>query len=143
MAQPYRMHWRRILSKQVEIFTNTGKVLVLYIPTTGYTTNQGHYIDKFKGAQPIPDSDLIAVNIYGKFLETDAETFGDTGRYRLVKGIITVPMLYKKQLALCAYIDPYLDGSRFKKVGATVDEGRLFVTQRIESEYLTSTADVV
>lgn len=137
------MSWRRILSKQIEIFSNTGKPMTLYLVSSTYVQQQGTRDDLFANAQPIPDTNLVAVNIYGRFQETDTETYGDSGLYRSVKGVITIPMLYKTLLAKSAYVDPYLDGSRFKKAGNVVDEGRLFVTQKIQSEYLASKAAVV
>lgn len=88
-----------------------------------------------------PESDLKRIYIYGKFEETDVESYGNIGRQREVNGVITVPMLYKTLLAQAEYIDPYNDGSRFTKDGAAVDEGRLFITQSIRSLSLKSVAD--
>lgn len=94
-----------------------------------------------KDQAPLESTDIIKF-IRGKFEETDSEQDGPAGRDRKVKGIITVPMLYRSYLAMAEYIDPYLDGSRFKKSGAIVDEGRIFITQMIESVYLKNTSEV-
>jgi hypothetical protein len=109
-------------------------------PDTTYTPGQLYT----SAVDPIMDSDNYHwVYIVGKWKETDTENFDSPGRQRTVSGQITVPMIYKTLLATCEYIDPYLDGSMFLKVGASVDQGRLYVLQTIKSMSLTNPSEVV
>jgi hypothetical protein len=128
--------------QELRIFTLTGRTMLLWMQTT--PTNPTYVPGQlFNSDQDLPDSGLTQKYIRGKFEETDAESSGPEGKFRSVKGVIYVPMLYKAYLAQAEYIDPYLDGSRFKKSGAIVDEGRMFVTQSIESVSLTDPTNVV
>jgi hypothetical protein len=141
---------RRILAKQLEIFNRTGQIILLLVNNT-VTTPPTYTPGKLFSLPGSPASDIDPVEnaanytsrfIRGRFAETDVEQTNGPGRRRSVKGVITVPMLYKSILAQTEYIDPYLDGSRFIKSGAIVDESRLFATVNIESLSLTSEADV-
>lgn len=111
--------------------------------TTPSTTYAGPGYLLANDTEPSESGTTQTINIFGKFEETDALSVGDLGRERIVTGVITVPMLYKSQLAKAEYINPYNDGkSRFKKKGAIVDEGRLFVTLTIESVSLQNISEV-
>lgn len=138
-----RMSWRRILAKELQIFNATGKPMTLLLVQDGDGNVEPQVDDLINKAQPIPAQNLYPIYVYGKFEETDVQAFGNQGFYRRVVGVITIPLLFKSQLAAAAYIDPYNDGSRFKKAGAIVNEGRLFCIQTIESEFLATTGDIV
>lgn len=133
-----------MLSKQLSIFRSTGKPINLILRTTApATTYNGPGYLLTNDTEPSESATTRIINIWGKFEETDALSVGDLGRERIVKGVITVPMLYRSLLAQSEYINPYNDGkSRFKKTGAIVDEGRLFITVSIESVSLQSLSDV-
>ncbi len=138
-----RLSYRRMLQQELKIFRAAGKPMLLIVRTDAntvptYTPGQLFTSDTL----PEETTDTNHVYIYGKFDETDVEEFGTIGRKRLVKGIITVPMLYKSLLAAADFIDPYLDGSRFKKTGAIIDEGRIFCSQAITSFTLANTGEV-
>ena len=138
---------RRLMKQHLRIFDLTGQVIYLimrsapsdirsqYTPGFLFQANADYLEDD-------PNNPTSVRAIKGKFEEVNMETYGDDGRSRVVKGVISIPMLYKTLLAEAEYIDPYGDGSRFKKVGAIVDEERLFCTQQIESVSLATTADV-
>ncbi len=142
---PKRFSLRRVLRKELDIFRRTGTTINLIVrsvpPSTTYS-GPGYLLSA--DTEPTEVGSTTVVNIFGKFEEVDAQTMGATGRERLVRGVITVPMMYRKILAKTEYINPYNDGvSRFRKIGAIVDEGRLFVTQQIESVSLANVSQVV
>lgn len=135
---------RRMLNQEMRMFRNAAVTINLILRTTPpSTTYHGPGYLLQTDTEPSEATDTKTINIFAKFEETDAESMGDTGRERIVKGVITVPMLYKSLLAQAEFINPYNDGiSRFRKVGAIVDEGRLFVTQSIASVSLQNPSDV-
>jgi hypothetical protein len=138
---------RRLLKQQLRIFDMTGQTMYLIMRAnpsdirTGYTPGN-LFASTADPLEDDPNNPIVTRAVKGKFEETNVEQYDDVGRKRVVKGIVTIPMLYKSYLAQAEYIDPYGDGSRFKKTGAIVDEERLFCTQSIESVTLATTADV-
>jgi hypothetical protein len=133
-----------MMRQEARIFNLTGTTMMLYLRTDGdepapYTPGQLFSA----GEDPTDPSDYARLYVKGRFKETDDQTFGPAGHQNAVTGIITIPMLYKSILAKAEYVDPYLNGSRFVRVGAIVDEGRIFITQRIMSIYNKDTADIV
>jgi len=110
------------------------------VPAT-YTPGQNLFTSD---NDPVEDSSHYTFRyIKGQFLEDDTMVPTEVGRNRVIKGTITIPMLYKSLLAQAEYIDPFLDGSRFTKVSGVVDEGRVMATCTIQSVYLKSTSEIV
>lgn len=139
-----RFSFRRMNAKQMDIFRATGTTINLILRSTQPNTTYagpGHLLDA--DTEPDEATDTTTVNIFGQFDETDSYSVGELGRERIVKGIVTVPMLYKSLLAQAEYINPYNDGkSRFKKLGAIVDEGRMYAKVTLESVSLANRADI-
>lgn len=136
-----RFSQRRVLNLENAMFRLSGRPILLITRTDNapaYTPGQLFATD----TEPEEASTTVKRYIFAKFEETDMEEFGGSGRKRAVKGVLTVPMLYKAFLGEASYIDPYLDGSRFRKVGATVNESRSYITQAIEAFSLASPAEV-
>lgn len=138
---------RRILRRRLEIFNATGTVMQLIIRTgsgipPAYDPTVSGNLFTAESDPPEDSGDYTFRYIRGRFDETDDMEPGQAGRLRVVKGIITVPILFKSLLAQAEYIDPYLDKSRFSKTGAIINEGRTFCTVTIQSVYLTSTSEV-
>ncbi len=138
---------RKVLRKSLEIFRATGKPMKLWIRNSAAILDSATYApgNLFSNASDPIESDTNYTTrfIFGKFEEADAVTFDGPGRRRAVSGVIVVPMLYKQLLSACEYVDPYLDGSRFVKLGAIIDESRLFCTLNIRSMSLQNPSEVV
>lgn len=135
---------RRLLSKQIEIFRRTGRVIALMFRIDPqYTSDVPSelFASATEPAEVVGEFEKIY--IIGKYEEDAVEDFEAAGRIRHVKGIIIIPAIYKLQLQGCTYIDPYNDGvSRFRKVGGSIDEENVFVTQRIEAVKIKNVGEV-
>ena len=126
---------RRVFKKTMYVLRQTGKPMRMYVrnvPVNAATPAVPS--DLFTAAEePLEvDSEFTVYGFFGKFEEEDIEIRGEGGRFKQVKGTVTVPFAYRSILAKADYIDPYMDGSRFQKVGpAVVDEERLLIYQPI------------
>jgi len=140
-----RFNKRRVLEKTYYILRQTGKPMKLYVRNTPATssanTASGIPVDLFAALEEPPEvaSEFTVYGFYGKFEEEDVESRDEGGRFRQVKGLLTVPFAYRSLLAKADYIDPYGDGSRFVKYGNTVvDEERLLIYQTIQGTHFSS-----
>lgn len=132
---------RRMYQRELKMFSKTGNVMVLWIrvnPPTP-TASADLFVDD---TEPLEGAgDLKKMYIIGTFQEEATESQSAVGRLRHVRGVITIPAMYKTYLEQATYIDPYNDGSsRFRKNGSVMEEERLFVTQKIESVVLKNLA---
>lgn len=140
--------YRAINRRQLHIFNATGKVIQLIMrkdtpaPPVYDPTVSGNLFTRLE--DPPEDSNHYLYRyIKAKFEEVDALTPAEAGRQRTVKGIITVPLLFVSLLQAAEFVDPYLDGSRFVKTSAILDEGRIFATVQIQSQTLKNVANPV
>jgi hypothetical protein len=137
--------YRRVLRQELRIFNVVGKPILLYLritPDAALPFNPA--IDPFqKNEDPIELNNYTKRYIKARFVEKDTQIFDDNGRKKEVTGTITCPAIYRSLLAETEFVDPFLDGSRFVKVGAIVNEGRSMITQQIKSLYNADTSEVV
>lgn len=82
------------------------------------------------------DSDYKIYYIFASFEQDEPEEFTQAGKMAAITGTLTVPWIYRGYLAKTAYFDPYLNGSKFIKVGASIDDESILITQRVKSLYL-------
>jgi len=115
----------------------------IYVLTNPVSDNAYTPGNLFATDMDISEAALTKLFIFGEFKESDAEESGKAGRQRIVRGTLRLPILYKNVLAQAEYIDPYNDGSRFRKNGAAVDEGHMMITQSLVSVSLVNKGDVV
>ena len=75
--------------------------------------------------------------IFALFENDIVESLDQIGRESHVTGMLTIPMIYSSILKKTEYFDPYLNGSRFVRVGKpNVDDEGLFIFQAIQGEVL-------
>lgn len=87
--------------------------------------------------------EFTVYGFFGKFEEEVVESRGVGGRFKQVKGTLTVPFAYRSLLAKADYIDPYMDGSRLQKVGNTVvDEERMLIYQTVQGTTFPNTDEI-
>lgn len=136
---PTTYNVRRVKQREDAIFNRTAKTMAMLVRVTPVvlpTNTADLFVSDTEPSEAT--GDLKRYYFRGKFEETIKEEYKAGGYIRSVTAVITVPQLYRDYLASAAYIDPYLDGSRFKKCGEAVVESRLYIIQKIESVSLAS-----
>lgn len=140
-----KFSYRRIYRRSLEIFNATGKVVQLWIRTgskepSTYTPGQNLFTTN---EDPTDASGYTTRYIKAKWDEHDIMNPSELGRQSIVKGTLIVPLLYVELLAQAEFVDPLLNGSRFTKRSAIVDEGRLFASVELESISLGNISQIV
>lgn len=101
--------------------------------------------DLFAAYEEPPEvaGEFTVYGFFGKFEEDISEDRDEGGRYKQVKGLLTIPFAWRSLLAKADYIDPYNDGSRMSKIGHTVvDEERMLIYQTIQGTVFPNTDEI-
>jgi hypothetical protein len=133
---------RRIKQRTDQVFNRTAKTMAMYVRNSP-ATPPSPTADLFAAdTEPSEPGEFTKYFFRGQFKEKVEESYEAGGYVRSVKASITVPMEWRGLLAQASYIDPYLDGSRFKKVGQAIAQNRLYIIQELESVSLGSLTEV-
>lgn len=129
---------RRMNSRILYILKQVGQVVACYQQTSGFANEAANRVptDPYADNEAPPEVDYQVFYIFAQFEQDEPESLEQVGAISTVTGTLTIPWIYKSYLAKTAYFDPYLNGSRFVKVGAGVDDESVIVVQRVKSIYL-------
>lgn len=127
---------RRINSKILAITKKVGRVIACYQQAAGPTVPPKVPTDPYASAPALPDSSYTVFYIFGNFEQDEQQVIDAGGRIAAVTGTITIPWIYKTYLNNTSYFDPYLNGSKFVKMGASIDDESVTVIQKVKSIYL-------
>jgi hypothetical protein len=130
----------------MSIFKKTGKVIACYERITDPLANTQRVPARLYTENNDPAFDINNYKkyyIFAKFEQSEPETaVGIEGRTSTMYGNITIPYLWRDILNKTEFFDPFLNGSRFIKTGAAVDDESLFIVQSVQAVYLPQLGDI-
>lgn len=99
--------------------------------------------DLYDDSSSPDDVNVTLYYIFATFSSTTTEDPTDPAGLRgTVFGTLIIPYQYRDIVNRTEYFDPYLNGSKFLKVGAIVDDQGITVTQKIRAEYLPQIGEI-
>lgn len=140
---------RHIQQHSLDIIRTTGQLVACYEKRAGAgdseITNRVP-TDLYAAISPPADTPANYSKYYimALFERDIKETDDIAGRETEVTGLLTIPMIYLSIVKKTTFFDPYLNGSRFERIGRSdVDEENLFIFQAIKGVVLPDLGDVV
>lgn len=127
---------RKINSDLARIIKLNGRVIGCYLRNTLPTP--ARVPTDIYANSPSPDtSNTTLYYIYAVFQQSISEDpVADAGLVGTVKGTLTIPYSYRDILNKTEFFDPYLNGSKFIKDGAALDDQSLMIIQAVKARYL-------
>lgn len=135
---------RRVNRRTLNILRKVGRVIGCYQQISGFANEATDRVpaDPYADNAAPVEADYKLYYIFAEFVQDEPEETTQAGRVASVTGTLTIPWIYKSILAQTAYFDPYLNGSKFIKVGAAVDSQNVLITQRVKAQYLPQSPEV-
>jgi hypothetical protein len=128
---------RHINRQSLRIFRATGRQMAMYVRKDAFNpqvTVPARVPTDITAAAEVPGAvDHTLVYIFAYFDSDDQQAMESAGSTSFITGTLTIPRMYKTLLDKAEYFDPFLNGSRFEKAGASPDAEGLFVFQKIKS----------
>lgn len=135
---------RRMNNKILYILKKVGRVVACYQQIANFANELANRVpaDPYQDDLASTDDDYKIFYIFAAFQQDEAESFEQAGKMASITGTLTIPWIYRAYIAQTAYFDPFLNGSKFIKVGAQVDDESVLITQRVKSLYLPQSPEV-
>lgn len=131
---------RRINAQSLAIFKQSGRVMTFWVrDSSTVPVTPPRFPDSMLGNLQTPamfTGNYHKKYIFAKYEPSFTEEQATEGRISQGMGMLIVPVMYQKILAMTEQIDPYQDGTLFEKVpGASPDQEGIFIKQKIRQVY--------